>query len=247
MHPAIAPAPAEGLRQTKKRRTRAAISAAAMELFAARGFDAVTVVEVAHAAGVSEKTVFNYFPNKEDLVFAGGRAALVAALRDRPPGTSLLEPFRAQTTAFLDRVAHDPVDSIVAVPRLVMGSPTLRDRLLVGWEREAAFLVPVIAEEAGVEPDDLVAAVIARTLAWTHRLVYREAFTRLLAGDGQRQVAADLREQARRAYDQLETGLAGYGAADVLRGSTMRHLGRVDHVASPGNPRPIPDPTPPDF
>jgi AcrR family transcriptional regulator len=227
MHPAIAPAPAEGLRQTKKRRTRAAISAAAMELFAARGFDAVTVVEVAHAAGVSEKTVFNYFPNKEDLVFAGGeerRAALVAALRDRPPGTSLLEPFRAQTTAFLDRVAHDPVDSIVAVPRLVMGSPTLRDRLLVGWEREAAFLVPVIAEEAGVEPDDLVAAVIARTLAWTHRLVYREAFTRLLAGDGQRQVAADLREQARRAYDQLETGLAGYGAADVLRGSTMRHL-----------------------
>jgi hypothetical protein len=105
-----------------------------------------------------------------------------------------------------------------------MGSPTLRDRLLVGWEREAAFLVPVIAEEAGVEPDDLVAAVIARTLAWTHRLVYREAFTRLLAGDGQRQVAADLREQARRAYDQLETGLAGYGASDVLRESTMRHL-----------------------
>jgi AcrR family transcriptional regulator len=227
MHPATAPAPAEGLRQAKKRRTHAAIAAAAMELFAARGFDAVTVVEVAHAAGVSEKTVFNYFPTKEDLVFAGGeerRAALVAALRDRPPGTSLLEPFRAQTTAFLDRVAHDPVDSIVAVPRLVMGSPTLRDRLLVGWEREAAFLVPVIAEEAGVEPDDLVAAVIARTLAWTHRIVYREAFTRLLAGDDQRRVAADLREQARRAYDQLETGLAGYGAGDALRGSAVRPL-----------------------
>jgi AcrR family transcriptional regulator len=218
-------APAEGLREAKKRRTRAAIAAAAMELFAARGFDAVTVVEVAHAAGVAEKTVFNYFPNKEDLVFAGGeerRAALVAALRDRPPGTSLLEPFRAQTMAFLDRVAHEPVDSIVAVPRLVMGSATLRDRLFVGWEREAAFLVPVIAEEAGVAPDDLVAGVIARTLAWTHRLVYREAFTRLLAGDDQRRVAADLRRQARRAYDQLETGLAGYGASDARAGRPVR-------------------------
>jgi AcrR family transcriptional regulator len=209
-----ATAPGEGLREAKKRRTRAAIAAAAMELFAARGFDAVTVAEVAHAADVSEKTVFNYFPNKEDLVLSGGeerRAALAAALRDRPPGSSLLEPFRAQTMALLDRVAHDPVDSIVAVPRLVMGSPTLRDRLFVGWEREAAFLVPVIAQEAGVGEDDLVAKVAARTLAWTHRLVYREAFTRLLAGDDQRRVAADLREQAQRAYDQLETGLAGYG------------------------------------
>jgi AcrR family transcriptional regulator len=209
-----ATAPGEGLREAKKRRTRAAITTAAMELFAARGFDAVTVVEVAHAADVSEKTVFNYFPNKEDLVLSGGeerRAALVAALRDRPPGSSLLEPFRAQTMALLDRVAHDPVDSIVAVPRLVMGSPTLRDRLFVGWEREAAFLVPVIAQEAGVGEDDLVAKVAARTLAWTHRLVYREAFTRLLAGDDQRRVAADLREQAQRAYDQLGTGLAGYG------------------------------------
>jgi AcrR family transcriptional regulator len=209
-----ATAPGEGLREAKKRRTRAAIAAAAMELFAARGFDAVTVAEVAHAADVSEKTVFNYFPNKEDLVLSGGeerRAALVAALRGRPPGSSLLEQFRAQTMALLDRVAHDPVDSIVAVPRLVMGSPTLRDRLFVGWEREAAFLVPVIAQEAGVGEDDLVAKVAARTLAWTHRLVYREAFTRLLAGDDQRRVAADLREQAQRAYDQLETGLAGYG------------------------------------
>ena len=98
------------------------------------------------------------------------------------------------------------------MPRLVAGSRSLRDRLFLGWEQEAAALTPVIAEEAGAPEGDLVPAVVARTLAWTHRLVFRAAFTRLLAGEDQRAVAADLREQARRAYETLEQGLAGYGA-----------------------------------
>jgi len=70
----------------------------------------------------------------------------------------------------------------------------------------------VIAEETGAADGDLVPAVIARTLAWTHRLVFRAAFQRLFAGEDQRAVAADLREQAHRAYETLEQGLAGYGA-----------------------------------
>jgi hypothetical protein len=53
---------------------------------------------------------------------------------------------------------------------------------------------------------------MARTLAWTHRLVFRAGFQRLLAGEDQRTVAADLRDQAHRAYEALERGLAGYGA-----------------------------------
>ena len=69
----------EGLRERKKRQTREAIAQAAMALFVARGFDAVTVADVARAADVSEKTVFNYFPAKEDLVFA--RAARSAGPR----------------------------------------------------------------------------------------------------------------------------------------------------------------------
>ena len=207
---------AEGLRESKKRQTRAAIAAAAMELFAARGFDAVTVAEVAQAARVSEKTVFNYFPAKEDLVFERGqerRAELIAAIRERPPGVPLVELFRALTMALLDRVERGPVETIVAVPRLVMASPALRDRLSLGWERESAQLIPVIAEAAGVAEDDVVAAVVARTLTWTNRLIYRQAFTRLLAGEDRRVVAAQLRDDARRAYDQLAAGLAGYGAA----------------------------------
>jgi hypothetical protein len=112
---------------------------------------------------------------------------------------------------FIDAVERGPVDGIVAVPRLVAGSRSLRNRLFIGWEEEATTLSPVIAEEAGAAESDLVPAVVARALAWTHRLVFRSAFTRLLAGEDHREVAADLRKQARRAYDQLERGLRDYG------------------------------------
>jgi AcrR family transcriptional regulator len=206
----------EGLRERKKRQTREAITRAAWKLFARRGFDAVTVADIARAAKVSEKTVFNYFPTKEDLVFGAGMqrtAALVDAVRARPPGASIVEPFRRWTMDYLDRVEHDPVESTTAIPRLVMGSDQLRVRLFVGWEREAALLGPVIAEQVGESDDGLVPTVVARTLAWTHRVIFRAAFTRLIDGEDQARVAADLREEAQRAYDLLERGLAGYGAS----------------------------------
>jgi AcrR family transcriptional regulator len=191
----------EGLRERKKRETREAIARTAMKLFAARGFDAVTVADVAEAAGVSEKTVFNYFPAKEDLVLHRGAErleTLIEAIRGRPAGASVVEPFRDLTMRFIDQVDSGSVDAILAVPRLVAGSKSLRDRLFLAWEQEAA-------------EDDLVAAVVARTLAWTHRVAFRAALRRLMAGDDQRAVAADLREEANRAYDLLERGLAGYG------------------------------------
>jgi AcrR family transcriptional regulator len=205
----------EGLRERKKRETREAITRAAWKLFNRRGFDAVTVADIAAEAGVSEKTVFNYFPAKEDLVFGAGMertAKLVEAVRARPRDTSIVEPFRRWTMDYLDRVEHEPVDSITAIPRLVMRSDQLRVRLFVGWEQEAALLGPVIAEQVGESENGLVPMVVARTLAWTHRVIFRAAFTRLLEGEDQARVATELREEARRAYDLLEEGLAGYGA-----------------------------------
>ena len=206
---------ATGLRERKKQATREQIARVAMELFAKRGFDAVTVAEVADAAGVSEKTVFNYFPAKEDLVFAEGGArweARIDAIRSRPVGASLIGPFRAATHDFLDRVARGEVEEIVARPRLVMQSPALRERLFLWWEKEAELLAPIIAEEAGAKPDRLVPLVVARTLAWTHRMTFRAAFTRLLDGEDPKRVARDLRKQADEAYDLLEAGLADYGS-----------------------------------
>jgi AcrR family transcriptional regulator len=210
-------APTEGLRERKKRATRDAIAASARRLFAERGFDNVTVVEVAAAADVSEKTVFNHFATKEDLVFAGGEARLAqlqAAIAQRPAGTSVLDVFRANSEAMLDTVAAGEGDDRLVVPRIVRDSPTLRKRLAAGWEREAATLVAVVAEATAADDDDLVPAVVAGALAWTLITVFRAAFDGLLAGEDPEQLAARLRPQARRAYDQLAAGLGEYGTSD---------------------------------
>jgi AcrR family transcriptional regulator len=200
-----------GLRERKKQRTREEIATTAMRLFGERGFDAVTVAEIAREADVSEKTVFNYFPSKEDLIVHRGQEklqALIDAIRELTPGGSVVTPFRRATEDLLDAIENEPVESIVAVPRLGMGSHTLRERLFLGWEQEAAALTPAIADALEVEPDDLIAAVMARTLSWTHRLIFRAAFSRLLAGEDQQQVAAALRADAARAYDKLQRGFA---------------------------------------
>src|ERR687888_762867 len=86
-----------GLRERKKERTRQAIAEAAHRLFRERGFDAVTVAQVAREAEVSEGTVFNYFRTKEDLFYGQMEtfeAALLAAVRERPAGESALAAFR---------------------------------------------------------------------------------------------------------------------------------------------------------
>ena len=205
-----------GLRERKKLATRDAIAAAARRLFAERGFDAVTVAEIAVAADISEKTVFNHFATKEDLVFAGGEARLAqlqADIAQRPPGMSVLDVFRANSEAMLDTVAAGESDDRLVVPRIVRGSPALQERLAAGWEREAAGLVAAIAEATGADDDDIVPAVVARTLAWTLITIFRAAFDGLLAGEDPAQLAARLRPQAARAYDRLAAGLGDYGVA----------------------------------
>jgi AcrR family transcriptional regulator len=208
--------PPQGLRERKKRATRDAIATAARRLFAERGFDAVTVLEIAAAVDVSEKTVFNHFAAKEDLVFAGGEARLAqlqAAIAERPPGTSVLDVFRASSEAMLDTVAAGEGDDRLVVPRIVRDSPALQRRLAAGWEDEAAALVAAVAEATGADDDDLVPAVVARTLAWTLITIFRAAFDGLLAGEDPERLAARLRPQAARAYDQLAAGLGDYGTA----------------------------------
>jgi hypothetical protein len=119
--------------------------------------------------------------------------------------------FGCELQQLLDQVAKGAVDEITARPRLVMGSQALRDRLFVRWEQEAALLAPIIAEEAGDDSAHIVPAVVARTLAWTHRITFRAALTRLIVGEDHRKVARDLRKQSEEAYALLEAGPRDYG------------------------------------
>jgi AcrR family transcriptional regulator len=207
----------EGLRARKKRVARQAIAATARRLFAERGYDAVTVSEIAAAADVSEKTVFNYFPTKEDLAFAGreeGLAQFVAAIADRPPGSSVLDVFRTMTLMVLDTFVAGGDEDLLAVARILRGSPALRDRMTVGWESGAATITSAIADASGADGDDLVPAIVARTLWWTHRSIFRAALEGLLEGEDPQRLAARLRTDSTRAYDQIAAGLGDYGRSD---------------------------------
>ena len=210
-------APTEGLRERKKRAARAAIAATARRLFAERGFDAVTVADIAAAADVSEKTVFNHFATKEDLAFAGreeGIAQFVAAITGRPPGSSVLDAFRAETSTVLDVLVAGGHEDLLAVAKIIRGSRALQERLTVGWEPGAAAITAVIAETSGADDDDLVPAIVARTLWFTHRSIFLLALKGLLAEEDREQLAARLRTAADRAYDQLAGGLEEYGKRD---------------------------------
>src|ERR1700729_4070929 len=132
-----------GLRERRKQATRQAISDVATGMFAARGFDEVTIAQVAEAAGVAKMTVTNYFPRKEDLVF--DRAdAIVRSLADvitaRAPGESMLAAIRRD---FFERVARADVTlglSSPAFARMIENSPALTSRgLEMIYQREPAL------------------------------------------------------------------------------------------------------------
>jgi AcrR family transcriptional regulator len=206
----------EGLRARKKRIAREAIAATARRLFAERGFDHVTVAEIAAAADVSEKTVFNHFPTKEDLAFAGreqGIAQFVSAIAERPPGSSVLDVFRATTRTVLDVFVAGGDEDLLAVAKILRHSRTLQERLTVGWESGAAAITAAIAETSGAADDDLVPAIVARTLWFTHRSIFLAALQGLLTGQDREQLATRLQVAADRAYDQLAGGLGEYGKA----------------------------------
>jgi AcrR family transcriptional regulator len=204
----------EGLRARKKRAAHEAIAATARRLFAERGFDAVTVAEVAAAADVSEKTVFNHFATKEDLAFAGreeGLKLLVANIAERPPGDSVLDAFRALTNTLIDDFIAGGREDLLTVAKIIRGSRTLQERLTVGWESGAAAVTAAVAEASGASADDLVPRMVARTLWWTHRSIFLLALNGLLAEEDREQLVARLRETADRAYGQLAAGLDEYG------------------------------------
>jgi AcrR family transcriptional regulator len=142
------------LRARKKARTRQQIADAAAALFASKGFDAVTVAEVARLADVSEQTVYNFFPSKEQLVLdedAAFEARLVRMVRERPAGTSLADAVRAEAHAFLDEVRRRPKGPQKAggMPYLISVSPALRRAWLEAVERYAYVIARLLVEDNG--------------------------------------------------------------------------------------------------
>jgi AcrR family transcriptional regulator len=203
-----------GLRERRRQQTRATIIEAAAELFAERGFDAVSVVEIAQRAGVVEKTVFNHFPVKEGLVFEADppmRAALLETVRTRPAGESV----SAAAGTFVVRAmsglgAPEAAAGVAEMARVIRGSRTLqvREREILGELTTA--LAELIAEETQAEPGELAPWLAAHAVLSLYAALLELARDRVLAGVSGPELSAELRARGERGLALLQFGLAGY-------------------------------------
>jgi len=156
-------APIPGRRERKKAATRQAIADAALELFIARGYDEVTVRDIAEHADVSTTTLFTHFPGKEALVFdreRDVREQLTRAVRDRTSGQGVLDALRVHAITHWAAIASDP--QLEPLEALIAATPALQEYEERMWARHAAALAVVIAEELGRDADDLACAALAR-------------------------------------------------------------------------------------
>ena len=210
-----------GLRERKKAQTRQLIADTAWRLFADRGFERVTVAEVAREAQVAVATVFNYFPTKEDLFFfrleAFG-ADLVEAVAGRAAGEPALAAFRRQLLGAGGLLAQvgagddQALERLRTMNRVIAASPALQAREQQAFAHTAAALADRLAADTGAAPGDLDAQVAANALVGVQRALVDYTRRRVLADERPAGLAADVRALAERAFALLEEGLGDYAA-----------------------------------
>jgi AcrR family transcriptional regulator len=165
--------PATGLRERKKRATRDALARAGLELFVERGYAETTLAEIAEVAGVSTRTIFAYFPSKEDILFATMqtmRDALAQALADRPAGTDALTALQD----FILLSAHEKTELDHKLGQVIAADPTLSSHKRARIADFQEVLAAAIAEDLGVGPDDLRPQVAAASLTAAFEVLERQ-------------------------------------------------------------------------
>jgi len=202
-----------GLRERKKQQTREAIAETARRLFSQRGFERVTVAEIAREAGVAETTVFNYFPTKEDLVYwrmESFEDELLATLRKRAPGESVVVAFGRFVSEPRGLIAADDPearDRLAAITRMIAESPALRAREEQIYARYTDSLARLIAGETGAGDGEIAPWVAANAMMGIHRALVGYTRRRIVAGAAGPRLAGDVRAQAMRALALLDEGL----------------------------------------
>jgi AcrR family transcriptional regulator len=221
-NPTYVPASADrsltlGRRERKKNQTRELIAETARRLFAERGFDHVSIAEIARQADVSETTVFNHFRTKEDLVYwrmDTFEDELVGAIRQRAFGESILTAFGRFVLAprgLLAQTDPDAVEQLAGFTRMITESPALLAREHEVMARYTESLAALIADETRARPGDVAPWVAANALMGVHRALLAYTRAQIVAGRRNPALARAVRTQGRDALATLERGLGDYG------------------------------------
>jgi AcrR family transcriptional regulator len=203
------PVTGPGLRERKKARTRQAIADAAARLFAERGYEQVAVSDVAGAAEVSEQTVYNYFPTKDQLVTDRDQLVqdeLSRLIRARAPGTTPAAAIREFVLADVEGLRRIPAGQWRGeIGFLAAISPTVHRLSLEMSDRQASALAAAIAETEEVAPE--VARLRGIALAGVFQIIITEAGRRTREGQSQDQIADELRPAIEAVLDDLDRWL----------------------------------------
>ncbi|WP_310728735.1 TetR family transcriptional regulator [Streptomyces sp. N2A] len=214
-----------GLRERKKAQTRQRIAAVAWRLFAERGFEAVTVNEIAEAAEVAKATLFAYFPTKESLALQGvGDDDLAGIVTRRPAGQSPLEALRAHCRALAagPMTGLDP-EVLVSRIRVIFDSPALStaaNALLYQQRQQLAEALKAEAVAAGEEGGErgaggrgeMVAVLMAAQISASLVTLQETFFRRLADGTSLDDARQQLAEDVELAFSLLADGLETYPA-----------------------------------
>ncbi|WP_020575504.1 TetR family transcriptional regulator [Actinopolymorpha alba] len=196
-----------GLRERKKQQTRQAIAEAAMRLFAERGFESVTVNEIAEAAGVAKVTLFTYFPTKDSLVLhAVADDDVPKVVAERQPGQSPLDALRAHYRAFAAEPGDVEPEALIAMMQVITESPTLVagvNRIQYG---ERLALAQALTGSTECQVDDLTASLMAAQISAAVLALKEAFFNRLASGMPLPEAGRRLVEDIELAFDLLERG-----------------------------------------
>jgi AcrR family transcriptional regulator len=183
-------------------------------MFIERGFDNVTVAEVAAAADVSVATIFNYFETKEELFFDREGEAIEVQRRvivERKAGETITSVLHRELLAAIDAGLPRLMSEGGSFLRTIEGSPALRARLRLGFEKGEAALAETFAEETDAPAGDPTPTIVAAMLVAIQRMLVEDAATAALRGDGLASTRRRLRRACDRAFELLEGGARGYG------------------------------------
>jgi AcrR family transcriptional regulator len=210
-----------GLRERKKLWTAQHISETAVSLFLDHGFGNVPVADIAQAADVSKKTVFNYFPAKEDLVLFQIRDHMDEPARtvtQRHPGQSPVGALRERFLTGL--LSRDPItglndnETILSFQRMVLGTPSLKLRLLEQQLNSEDALALALTEALGEPPGSIIPIAVACQIIAVQRTLIVRNLNRMLDGASADEVHTESMAEAETAFGLLEEYLDKHLLAD---------------------------------
>jgi AcrR family transcriptional regulator len=223
--------PGEGLRDRKKRILRQLISDTATTMFLERGFDEVKVSEIAEACEISEKTIYNYFPTKESLLFdrEEDMAAMIHTALSDPNGGTLTNAALSIVENEIDQMyrawgaSADPSLAITSIERfgdLIENTPALLAAQHGMMERLTEAAAVALAERAGIDPEDPEAQLAAMMIVGLWRVLFVSMRRHSRSGGNIDEIEAAVREDLQRAASLTESGLSSFNL--VVQGTRTK-------------------------